>query len=147
MKRGIIILSAFVLMSTAAMSQRPAVFVKDNAAIGGYDPVAYFSVRKPIKGDRKFSWRWNNAIWQFANQQNLDSFKVAPEKYAPQYGGYCAYGLADGHKAPTEADAWTIVNGKLYLNYNKDVQGLWSKKRDAYIITADKNWPALKDKE
>ena len=67
--------------------------------------------------------------------------------YAPQYGGYCAYGLADGHKATTEPDAWLISNGKLYLNYNKDVQAKWKMKQAEYIQTANKNWPTLKDKE
>ncbi|HXB44544.1 MAG TPA: YHS domain-containing (seleno)protein, partial [Puia sp.] len=70
-----------------------------------------------------------------------------PAKYAPQYGGYCAYGLTGNHKAPTEPDAWTIIDGKLYLNYNKEVQGIWNKKQKEYISTADKNWPALKNKE
>lgn len=147
MKRKIVNLGVFVLMSAAVIAQKSEVFVKDNAAIAGYDAVGYFNAGKPVKGDKRFNWNWHDANWHFANQQNLDSFKVAPEKYAPQYGGYCAYGLADGHKAPTQPDAWTIVNGKLYFNYNKDVQVLWSKKRDDYIVTADKNWPILKDKD
>ena len=67
--------------------------------------------------------------------------------YAPQYGGYCAYGLADGHKAPTDPQAWTIVNGKLYLNYDKDVQQSWNKKQREYILKADSLWPEIKDKK
>ena len=74
-------------------------------------------------------------------------YKASPEKYAPQYGGYCAYGLADGHKAPTDPTAWTISDGKLYLNYNKDVQTSWLKDKNNYIIVANKKWPGLKDKE
>ncbi len=83
----------------------------------------------------------------FFKPGNKDAFKATPEKYAPQYGGYCAYGLADGHKAPTSADAWTIIDGKLYLNYNKDVRQSWNKKQKEYIQTANTNWPKLKNEE
>lgn len=147
MKHATIILSAFLLLSTIVTAQKSEVFVKSDAAIRGYDPVAYFKAGKPVKGDQKFTYKWNGANWHFANQQNLDAFKVSPEKYAPQYGGYCAFGLADGHKAPTDPDAWSIVDGKLYLNYDKDVQSMWSKDRAKYIVTADKKWPVLKSKE
>jgi len=140
-------LSAFLVLTIAAMAQKSEVFIKGDAAIRGYDPVAYFKAGKPVMGSKQFSYQWRGANWYFANQENLNTFKSAPEKYAPQYGGYCAFGLAEGHKAPTEPDAWTIVNGKLYLNYDKAVQSTWSKDRAKYIVTADKNWPTLKDKE
>jgi predicted lipoprotein len=74
----------------------------------------------------------------------MEIFKANPEKYAPRYGGFCAYGTADGHKAPTSPDAWTIVDGKLYLNYDKSVQSLWKKDQQGYIQKADKNWPEVK---
>jgi hypothetical protein len=74
-------------------------------------------------------------------------FSKSPEKYAPQYGGYCAYGMSEGHKAPTDPNAWTIVNGKLYLNYSLDVKQKWNKNQMERIDQADKNWPQLKDKE
>jgi YHS domain-containing protein len=146
--KKIVLLLGFVAGTILSVSaQKSEVFVKGDAAIRGYDPVAYFTVGKPVKGVKDFSVNYNGAVWYFSSKQNADAFKANPEKYAPQYGGYCAYGLADGHKAPTEPDAWTIVNGKLYLNYDKDVQGMWNKKQKEYIVTADKNWPAIKNKE
>lgn len=147
MKRVVMMLGTFMVLSVAAFAQKSEVFIKGDAAIRGYDPVAYFTAGKPVMGNKQFSYQWKGANWYFANQDDLNAFKAAPEKYAPQYGGYCAYGLSQGHKAPTEPDAWTIVNGKLYLNYDKDVKSTWSKDRDKYIVTADKNWPNLKGKE
>ena len=128
------------------MAQKSATFVQSGKAIRGYDPVAYFSEGKPVKGNEKLVYSWNNADWYFSSQQNLDLFKANPEKYVPQYGGYCAYGLSEGHKAPTDAEAWTIEDGKLYLNYNTDVRKMWIKEKKERIEKADKNWPEVKDK-
>jgi hypothetical protein len=77
----------------------------------------------------------------------LEAFKANPEKYAPQYGGFCAYGTSEGHKAPTQPDAWTIVNDKLYFNYNKDVKVLWNKNQSERIKKADENWIEIKGKK
>ncbi|HEY0680072.1 MAG TPA: YHS domain-containing (seleno)protein [Chitinophagaceae bacterium] len=129
-----------------AMAQKSEIFVKNGAAIRGYDPVAYFTAGKPVKGDSKFTFSWKGANWQFSSSRNLELFKANPEKYAPQYGGYCAYGMANGYKAPTEPDAWSVVNGKLFLNYDEDVQKTWNKDRPGYIKKADANWPVQKNK-
>ena len=134
-------------MEIGAVAQKAAVFTPVEGAIHGYDPVAYFKEGKPMKGDTKYKYTWNAADWYFTSQQNLEAFKANPEKFAPQYGGYCAYGLADGHKAPTDPEAWSIVDKKLYLNYNKAVQQSWKKKQGEFIQSADKKWPLLKDKE
>ena len=146
MKKRILMFSILVFASLSLFSQKSETFVQSGKAIRGYDPVAYFSEGKPVKGDEKLVYNWNNANWYFSSQQNLDLFKANPEKYAPQYGGYCAYGLSEGHKAPTDADAWTIEDGKLYLNYNTDVRKMWSKEKKERIEKADKNWPTVKDK-
>jgi YHS domain-containing protein len=127
-----------------SFSQSPEVFTNDEGAIQGYDPVAYFKEGKPVKGKKEFSTLWNGAQWSFSSKQNLEAFKSNPAKYAPQYGGYCAYGTSEGHKSPTQPDAFTIVNDKLYLNYNKDVKVMWSKDQKERIQKADENWPALK---
>ena len=147
MKRILFLLSVALCVTGNMFAQKSAVFVSDNAAIHGYDAVAYFKESKPVKGTKEFSLDWNNATWYFSNKENMESFKKAPEKYAPQYGGYCAYGTSEGHKAPTEPDAWAIVNGKLYFNYNKDVQTMWLKDKEERIKTADKKWVDIKDKE
>ena len=98
----------------------------------------------PVKGRPEYTYKWKNANWYFSSQQNLDDFKADPEIFAPQFGGYCAYGMAEGHKAPTSPDAWTVLNNKLYLNYNKSVKELWDKDRPGNIEKANKNWPTVK---
>jgi len=102
---------------------------------------------KPIKGNESLHYTWKGANWYFSSKANLDSFRLHPEKYEPQFGGYCAYGMAEGHKAPTDPQAWTLLDGKLYLNYNKDVLNEWKKDQSDNIIKADRNWPKLKDKD
>jgi len=145
MKRILFIL--FVCTLTAqAWAQKSPVFITNEGAINGYDPVAYFTDNKPVKGNDQFTYTWNGATWHFATAQNRDTFKASPEKYAPQYGGYCAYGTADGHKATTQPDAWTISNGKLYLNHSQSVLTHWRSNQQQYIQKADTNWPAIKDK-
>lgn len=125
-------------------AQSSEVFTTDEGAIHGYDPVAYFTEGRPLKGKKEFSILWNGAQWSFSSKENLETFKSNPEKYSPQYGGYCAYGTSEGHKAPTQPDAYTIVNDKLYLNYNKEVKTEWSKNQKERIEKADKNWPTVK---
>lgn len=146
MKKMIGIVSIALLLSANAFAQKSETFVPSGKAIRGYDPVAYFTESKPVQGSEKLVYNWNNVDWYFSSQQNLELFKANPEKYAPQYGGYCAYGLSNGYKAPTDADAWTIDNGKLYLNYNKEVRDMWNKERKERIEKADKNWPEVKGK-
>lgn len=134
---------ALLLLAAPVFAQKSAVFITKAGAIGGYDPVAYFTESKPVKGTAALKYNWQGADWHFASRQNLDAFKADPEKYAPQYGGYCAYGTSQGYKAPTEPDAWTLVNDKLYLNYNQKVKETWSKDQAGYIKKADANWPAV----
>ncbi len=113
-------------------------------AVSGYDTVAYFTDGKPVKGSEKFSTKYKGAVWQFASQEHLDAFKATPEKYAPQYGGYCAYAIAAKNAlVSSDPEAWKIVNGKLYLNYDKDIQAEWAMDIPGYIKKGDENWPAL----
>jgi YHS domain-containing protein len=122
------------------------IYQSNGVAIHGYDPVAYFQGEKPVKGKKEFEHQWMGATWRFSNAENRDLFKQTPEKYAPQYGGYCAYGMSSGYAAPTEADAWSIVNGKLYLNYNREVRKMWNKDIPGYVVNADRNWPQIPKK-
>ncbi|GAB4032364.1 YHS domain-containing (seleno)protein [Spirosoma gilvum] len=148
MKRLFFYLLIIIFASiTTVRAQQSPVFAPGGKALRGYDPVAYFIEGKPVMGDSAISYAYQGANWYFASAQNRDTFKADPEKYTPQYGGYCAYGTSQGHKAPTEPDAWTIENGKLYFNYNKKVQTLWNKDRPDHIRKADTNWPLLKDKD
>ncbi len=140
-------LIAALLFTVVMQAQKSSVFISRDKAIRGYDPVAYFTESKPVKGSDNFVYSWNNADWYFSSQKNLDLFKANPVKYAPQYGGYCAYGLSRGYKASTVPDAWTIDNGKLYLNYSLSVRSDWDKNRRERIQKADGYWPQIKDKE
>ena len=140
---------SFLILATSLTSnaQHSAIFSTEEGAIRGYDPVAYFKNADAVKGKKEFSYDHENATWYFSSQENLEIFKATPEKYLPQYGGYCAYGASDGdgHKAPTQPDAWTVINGKLYFNYNKKVQTLWLKDTAELIGKADFNWPKIKN--
>jgi len=139
-----IIVAAFF---SQAQAQRSEVYAPGGKAIKGYDPVAFFTDSKPVMGVDSLSYSWKGATWLFANRSNLQRFKDHPEKYAPQYGGYCAYGTSQGHKAPTDVSTWTILHDKLYFNYNEKVKGMWIKDQPGYIQKADEQWPAIKDKE
>ena len=137
-------LLAVLLLSFSINAQQPEIFSTNGKAIRGYDPVAFFNQSAPVKGADSLSYTWKNTEWLFSNRQNLESFKKDPEKFAPQYGGYCAYGVSDDHKSPTQTDTWTIVNDKLYFNYNTKVKEHWSKNREQLIEQADKKWPEVK---
>ena len=115
----------------------------DGIAIKGYDPVAYFTQSRPVKGQNEYQFEWNNAKWLFANNEHMTLFQENPGKFAPQYGGYWAYAVSRGSTADIDPEAWAIIDGKLYLNLNKDVQNIWNKDRPGYINKADKNWPRL----
>ena len=116
---------------------------RTDVAILGYDPVAYFTDGKPVKGDPKFVHEWRGARWRFASRAHLETFKANPEKYAPQYGGYCAYGVSQDNLVGIEPDKFKIFDGKLYLNYNADVQATWLKDPAGYVKQADAKFQAL----
>ncbi len=110
-------------------------------AINGYDPVAYFTKNKPVEGKVEFSALWNGAKWHFSSDANRQKFLAMPDKYAPQYGGYCAFAVSYGSTATTVPEAWSIVDGKLYLNNSLGVRSRWNKDRPGNIAKANKNWP------
>ena len=146
MMKGFSIIAMFVIASGVALGQT-SFYAADGIAIKGYDPVAYFSEGKPVEGLKEFSYSWQGTEWHFKNLANRDAFKAAPEKYAPQFGGYCAYGASQNHKSPTDPVAFTIVNQRLYLNYSPKVKELWMKDTTGYIVKARKNWTSLKDQK
>jgi YHS domain-containing protein len=129
----------------AAQAASPEVFsgpVK-GVALDGYDAVAYLTDKKPVKGQASITHSWKGVSWRFASEGNRDAFKASPEKYAPQYGGYCAYAVAKGSTAKGDPQAWSVVDDKLYINYNKSVQKTWEKDKSGYITSANKNWPEV----
>lgn len=126
-----------------ALAAQPQTFANRNGAIRGYDPVAYFTLGEPTEGDKKYTTRWQGAIYRFASAENFTLFKSDPERYAPQYGGYCAYAVAKGATAQTDPEAWTIVNGKLYLNFSPAIKKRWSQDIPGNIRAANRNWPGV----
>jgi YHS domain-containing protein len=141
-----ILLAALLIFALPAHAAGETNVDASGLALKGYDPVAYFSERKPVPGKPEFTARHEGATYRFASAANRDAFAAAPAKYAPQYGGYCAFGMASGYKAPVEPEAWTVVDGKLYLNYNQSVRSRWSSDISGYVRKADANWPAIQKK-
>lgn len=115
----------------------------DGVAINGYDPVAYFREHRPVEGRDEHTMTWKGVTWRFSSAENRDLFSGDPEKYAPQYGGYCAYAAANNAIAKTEPDAFTIYEGKLYLNYDQNIKSRWDGDRMRYVELADDYWPGL----
>ena len=116
-------------------------------AVKGYDPIGYFTEKRPVKGVAEFEYVWNGTKWRFASAEHRAMFKIDPDKYAPKYGGYCAYAVSQGKIADIDPEAWTIFEGRLYLNLNKDVQRLWEKDMKEYIRKAEVNWPRMISKK
>jgi YHS domain-containing protein len=114
------------------------------SAIDGYDPVAYFEQGQPVEGDGDYSYEWMDATWYFASEENRQKFAADPEKYAPQYGGHCAWAVSQGYTAKIDPEAWSIVGDKLYLNYSKSVQAQWSQDVPGNIAKGDTNWPGIR---
>ena len=145
--RTFLLIAAFVSIAVgfAACSKSEGVAKIDTdsngRAIRGYDTVAYFAAETAVQGDPKFEYAWNGAKWIFSSGENLEKFKKDPEAYAPQFGGYCAYAVSHGHTADGDPQAWKVVNGKLYLNYDPEVKKLWEKEQDKFIQDGEKNWP------
>ena len=119
---------------------------KQGIAIRGYDTVAYFTKNIAVKGTPDFQHSWNQAVWYFSKQEHLVLFKESPQKYAPQYGGYCSWAVANNSLAPINPKAFAIIDKKLYLNYNFLFHKKWLKKRKKLIFDADENWPFLIEK-
>jgi len=127
-----------------AFASQPSIYKgSNNVAVNGYDVVSYFTESRHVQGNAAFTVEWMGAIWQFASAANRDLFAANREAYAPQYGGHCAYAAAQGALASTVPEAWTIVEGKLYLNYSLGVRDLWRQDIAGNIAKADTNWPVL----
>lgn len=135
-------LAGLLAASSLAMAE-DEVFATEAGAIRGYDPVAYHTEGKATPGAEAIVHRWNGATWHFASEANRALFVADPVRYAPRYGGYCAYGTSNGYKVSTEPEAFAIVDGVLYLNYNVPVQNTWNKDRPGYIGKADTQWRSL----
>jgi len=121
-------------------------YTHSTPGINGYDPVAYFTEGKPVKGNGWNVAEHDGVTYMFADKKNKKMFEADPEKYLPEYGGYCAYGVAVGKKFEIDPEVWKIENGKLYLNLDEGIQKKWNKDIPGYIQKADANWSEIKEK-
>ncbi|MCC1481357.1 YHS domain-containing (seleno)protein [Roseibaca sp. Y0-43] len=137
-RRALLVATLLALPATPLLAQAAP-------ALDGYDPVAYFTEGAPRRGDASYSLDWNGQRWHFASAANRDAFAADPAAYAPQYGGNCAWAVAEGYLAPVDPEAWVIVDGKLYLNANRRIQRRWERDIPGFIARADANWPGLRN--
>ena len=138
-------LSLLLLLFASAAGATDPVYTShfSNKAVGGYDAVSYFTENKPVEGSSQFQYQYKGADWYFSRQENLDAFVANPEKYAPQFGGYCAWAVSQGQTSRGDPKQWDIVDGKLYLNYNAQVKSRWSENKEALIKAGNKYWPEI----
>lgn len=139
-------LSAVLLAPSMAFAAKDPVYNSRDIAIQGYDPVAYFTDQQARKGHRDYEVSHMGSTFRFANAENKALFEANPDKYAPQYGGYCAWAVSHGYTASINPHAWTIDNDKLYLNYSLSVRAQWDADRANRIRLGDQNWPAVLDR-
>ena len=134
-----------LLLVPAALAEEPEIYTGfgSSLAVGGYDTVAYFSEGQPVKGSKDFTLDYKGATWRFSSQENLVAFEQDPEAFAPQYGGYCAWAMANGDLAKGNPNFWRIVDGRLYLNISRGIQRKWEKDIPGFIEKADANWPGI----
>ena len=130
-------------VSSSIANEPLAVFAEDGIAIRGADPVAYFTEGEYVAGSSNYTHEWAGATWQFASAENRDLFASNPTQYAPQYGGFCAWAVSEGYTAPVDPNAWKIVDGKLYLNFDARIQRRWERDIPGHIARADQNWPGV----
>ena len=146
-RRSFILLAGVVLAAPGVRADMPrpvnTLGSSDRVAIRGYDPVAYFRDGGPRPGKPEFSVVVRGATWRFASAEHKALFEADPARYLPAYGGFCAYGTSRGYLVKIEPEAWSIVDGKLYLNYNRDVRKTWLSDPAGFIAQADRHWPQL----
>lgn len=138
-----VIATALVSFSSFATSGVDTDTAENGVILAGHDAVAYFTESKAVEGSSKFTAKHNDAIYQFSSAENRDLFKANPDKYAPAYGGFCAYGTTLGKKFSVDGKAFEVVDGKLYVNKNLDVYEVWRKDIPTHIQQADAKWPAI----
>lgn len=148
MKKFVSVSMLLLVMVTAALAEKKLINVdKSGVALKGYDPVAYFTENRPVKGDAKFQSTFNGATYYFSSAANKKTFEADPKKYEPQFGGFCAYAASQGHTAKIEPDAFEILNGRLLLQYDRSVRDMFNKDQQGNLEKADKNWPSIVEKE
>lgn len=150
MNRRFVLAGALGVLATAGAAIAPAYAGKpqvyqnrQGVAIDGTDPVAYFTQGRPVAGSPEFTTEWNGATWRFSSAANRDAFRANPARYAPQFGGYCAWAVSQGYTASTTPEAWEIVDNQLYLNFSRGVHRRWARDKTGNIASGRRNWPSV----
>lgn len=149
MQRRHLIAAAVTFPLVASFSGSPArargagVFNTGGVAIRGSDTVAYFDGDGPARGNWQHAVKWAGSLWYFRSEENRSRFEMNPRAYAPGYGGFCAFAMAEGRLVPTDPEAWTIADGRLFLNESLAVRAEWRRDVARYVALADAHWPAL----
>lgn len=146
MKKLLVVLMLFSALSTIATAKDLLNLNGNGVAIQGYDPVAFFTDNRPVKGNSQFQSDYRGAKYYFASAEHKEAFDKEPAKYEPQFGGYCAYGASQGHPAPIKIEAWQIVNGRLLMQYDLGVKDKFNKDQEGNLHKADQNWPGIVEK-
>jgi YHS domain-containing protein len=148
MRRFIVLPIIVMVLISAALAEKTLINTdKNGAALKGYDPVAYFTDNKPVKGNPQFQAAYNGGTYYFSSAENKKLFEADPKKYEPQFGGFCAYATSKGYTAKIEPDAFQVLNGRLLLQYDTDVRDLFNKDPQGNLKKADQNWPGIVDKK
>lgn len=126
-----------------ALAEESDIFAPGGLALGGYDTVAYFTEGRARPGRSDLTLQWRDVTWRFATSGNREAFHAKPPDFMPQYGGYCAYAVAQGSLAESDPEVYSVVGTRLYLNQSPDVQAIWRAKRTQNIARADRNWPGV----
>lgn len=140
---GLLAATPALLAARPAFAATPPIYAEGGTAIDGSDAVAYFTEGKPVTGDAAHSLMWQGATWHFASAENRAMFEADPNAFAPQFGGYCAYAVSQGYTASTVPQAWTIHDGKLYLNFSRRVRRIWERDIPGNIALGNSNWPSV----
>lgn len=145
MNRLLTLMAAALLFASSALASSSPVYtgLLSNTGAGGYDVVSYFTSGEPKKGSTEYVAEYQGAKWRFTSAENLARFQADPDRYAPAYGGYCAWAIAQGDLAKGDPKHWTIKDGRLYLNYNESIHNRWLQDPEGFIEQADANWPAV----
>lgn len=136
-------LTAAVLAPAAFAQDLPVFYKTDGAAMAGYDAVSYFNSGTPVRGLPEYSVVWKGAEWHFASAENRDAFEMNPRAYAPQFGGYCAFAMAQGKLVSTDPNLWQVIDGRLYLTHSPEIEKRWQRDTAGYIRMAEANWPVV----
>lgn len=146
MRRWPVIVGALAaLLNAAAVRAEEPVYTGwfSDLAVGGHDVVAYFTRGEAVEGSAEYSTEWRGAVWRFASEDHLQRFREDPVRYAPAYGGYCAYAVARGTTEPGDPDHWAIHDGRLYLNHDADARSRWQADAEAHIVAGDAHWSEM----